>query len=116
MASMLQLPIEPEACASSIRAGFRFGPKGTHSSRTIMLAELRELLAAVADCRGRADYAAAIIQENVLGKETATTVRSCGTYGPTEGQIPRTGELSPAHGPPRRGSPNIAQASLRPSW
>ena len=75
MASMLQLPIEPEACASSIRAGFRFGASGTHSSRTIMLAELRELLAAVADCRGRANYAAAIIQENVLGKETAVTRR-----------------------------------------
>ena len=85
MAGMLQLPIEPEACASSIRAGFRFGAKGTHSRRTIMLAELRGLLAAVADCRGRADYATAIIQENVLGKETAITVRSCGTCG-TDGR------------------------------
>ena len=75
VASMLQLPVEPEARASSMRAGFRFGARGTHSSRTIMLAELRELLAAVADCRGRADYAAAIIQENVLGKETAVTRR-----------------------------------------
>jgi hypothetical protein len=33
---------------SAERAGFRFGAKGTHSSRTLMLAELEALLAAVA--------------------------------------------------------------------
>ena len=36
MATKLQLPVEPEACASSMRAGFRFEARGTHSSRTII--------------------------------------------------------------------------------
>ena len=72
---MLHPPAEPQACVSAARAGFRFGAKGTHSSRTIMLAELRDLLAAVPHGSGRADYAAAIIQENVLGKETSVSRR-----------------------------------------
>ena len=57
------------------RAGFRFGEKGTHTSRTIMLAELGELLAAVPAGGTRADYAAAIVGENALGKATAATRR-----------------------------------------
>ena len=69
-----------------------------------MLAELRGLLAAVADCLGRADYAAAIIQENVLGKETAIIVRSCGTCG-TDGRsrIPRTVNYHRLTGPDGEG-------------
>jgi hypothetical protein len=58
------------------RAGLRFGDKGTHTSRTIMLAELVDLLAAVPNSAGREDYAAAIIADNVLGKATVATRRS----------------------------------------
>jgi hypothetical protein len=56
-------------------AGFRFGDKGTHTSRTIMLAELTDLLAAEPADAARGDYATAIVDENVLGKQTIATRR-----------------------------------------
>jgi len=56
-------------------AGFRFGDKGTHTSRTIMLSELTDLLAAVPAGAPREHYAAAIVEENVLGKQTIATRR-----------------------------------------
>ena len=88
-----------------LKAGLRFGSVGTHTSRTMMLAELSDLLAAVpvrsgaevgaADALGspleplaspaavlsaalsmRADYARAVLEDNVLGKETASARRS----------------------------------------
>ena len=55
------------------RAGFRFGARGTHSARTIMLRDLTELLAAVPSDAAREEYAAAIVEENVLGKPTWVT-------------------------------------------
>lgn len=58
------------------RAGLRFGDKGTHTSRTIMLSELADLLGSVPQSAGREDYAAAIITDNVLGKATVATRRS----------------------------------------
>ena len=56
-------------------AGFRFGEKGTHTSRTMMLAELTELLAAVPANAAREEYADAIIEDNILGKQTTSTRR-----------------------------------------
>ena len=56
-------------------AGFRFGEKGTHTSRTMMLAELTELLAAVPANATREEYADAIIEDNILGKQTTSTRR-----------------------------------------
>jgi len=58
-----------------IQAGFRFGDKGTHTSRTIMLAELRDLFAATPEDSDRDAYASAIVEENVLGKQTVATRR-----------------------------------------
>ena len=55
------------------RAGFRFGARSTHSARTIMLRDLTELLAAVPSDAAREEYAAAIVEENVLGKPTWVT-------------------------------------------
>lgn len=66
-------PLGPRADLPT--AGFRFGDKGTHTSRTIMLAELTDLLAAVRPDATREDYAAAIVDENVLGKQTISTRR-----------------------------------------
>lgn len=57
------------------RAGFRHGDKGTHTSRTMMLRELSDLLDALPPTAERDDYSAAIIEENVLGKQTAATRR-----------------------------------------
>ncbi|MEJ7670900.1 MAG: hypothetical protein WKH97_19710 [Casimicrobiaceae bacterium] len=55
--------------------GFRFGAKGTHTSRTMMLAELNAAFAAVAEGASRDDYATAIIEGNCLGKVTTATRR-----------------------------------------
>ena len=55
------------------RAGFRFGPRGTHGSRTMMLRELTELFALLPRDATREDYKAAIVQENALGKRTYAT-------------------------------------------
>jgi hypothetical protein len=57
------------------RLGFRFGAKGTHASRTLMLAELEAVLASAPGPVDRAAYAAAIIENNCLEKPTASTRR-----------------------------------------
>jgi hypothetical protein len=53
--------------------GLRFGDKGTQTSRTIMTAELAGVLEVVPEDGRRADYAEAIIEDNVLAKQTAAT-------------------------------------------
>lgn len=57
------------------RAGVHYGDKGTHTSRTMMLAELSELLSALPATATREEYADAIIEDNVLGKQTTATRR-----------------------------------------
>jgi len=57
------------------RDGFRFGEKGTHTSRTMMLAELDELLEAVPADAPHEAYVSAIVDENVLGKQTLSSRR-----------------------------------------
>ena len=59
--------------SGSERAGFRFGARGTHSARTMMLSDLTELLAVVPPDAPREEYAAAIVDENALGKPTWVT-------------------------------------------
>jgi hypothetical protein len=55
------------------RFGFRSGALGTHSSRTIMLADIQSLFAAVSKDAAKEDYRHAIIDGNVLGKKTLAT-------------------------------------------
>jgi hypothetical protein len=55
--------------------GFRDGDRGTHTSRTIMLAELRHLLSAKPATTSKEGYWNSIIAENVLGKRTGSTRR-----------------------------------------
>ena len=50
--------------------GFRFGINGPHAARTMMLDDLRVLLSHTPDNADRADYAVAVVDENVLGKAT----------------------------------------------
>ncbi len=73
------LPMEmwqpPLDTPTTQRAGLRFGDKGTHTSRTMMLAEITELLEATPPEADRAAYAEAIIEDNALGKQTAATRR-----------------------------------------
>src|ERR1039458_9831904 len=55
--------------------GFRFGDKGTHTSRTMMLAELTAVLGAVPASSSRQDYAEAVVEGNCLRKPTTSTRR-----------------------------------------
>lgn len=54
--------------------GFRFGRGGVHTSRTMMLEELKNLLSYVDDPEaGKSTYAKAIDEENCLGKRSGKT-------------------------------------------
>lgn len=57
------------------RLGFRDGDVGTHSTRTIMLAELRLLFDTLPISATREDYSRAITEDNILGKQTGSTRR-----------------------------------------
>lgn len=57
------------------RYGFRFGDRGTQTSRTTMLAEIKALLANTPVYCTKADYLTAIVSDNVLGKRTESTRR-----------------------------------------
>jgi hypothetical protein len=74
-ANLLAFFPERENPPPAAKLGFRFGDKGTHSSRTLMLAELEAVLAAAPSTADRAAYAAAIIDENCLEKPTSATRR-----------------------------------------
>lgn len=50
--------------------GFRFGLNGPHAARTMMLGDLRLLLARTSAQSTREDYSAAVLGHNVLGKST----------------------------------------------
>ena len=72
-ASEFFLKFPPET--AQIEAGFRFGSVGTHSSRTLMLSELRAVLGHASSDSGRADYKRSVVDDNCLGKPTASTRR-----------------------------------------
>ncbi|HBW23288.1 MAG TPA: hypothetical protein DEF68_07925 [Elusimicrobia bacterium] len=59
--------------ASQDLVGFRFGDRGTHTSRTIMLEELSTLMQDSDPATTRAEYRSLIIDQNCLGKRTAAT-------------------------------------------
>ena len=50
--------------------GFRFGINGPHAARTMMLGDLRLLLAHTSLASTRPDYVTAVVEGNVLGKPT----------------------------------------------
>src|SRR5260370_37231095 len=62
-----------QVTALSNEYGFINEPVGAHSSRTMMLAELRLLLAACPQSASFEEYRSAIIDENVLLKKTIAT-------------------------------------------
>jgi len=68
--------LQPSTMAEETRlrdAGFRWGKKGTHTSRTIMLDELQTLLAHCQPEASPDDYTTAVIENNCLGKRTSAT-------------------------------------------
>jgi hypothetical protein len=62
------LPTVPE---KSLAAGFSNRPIGTHTGKTMMLPELRLLLAAVPGPVAFEDYQRAVVEDNALEKSTA---------------------------------------------
>jgi hypothetical protein len=62
--------VTPSQSAPLQMLGFRFGTNGPHAARTMMLDELRLLLGHTEVQVGRAEYATAILDDNVLGKPT----------------------------------------------
>lgn len=67
------LSFDLQGTAADERVGFRFGAKGTHTSRTIMLDELRALLGAAGPLTTRDEYRSLIVDSNCLGKRTVAT-------------------------------------------
>ena len=64
---------DSEASQPWIKAGFRIGDKGTHTSRTIMFKELDLLFEDQEQAAPREAYVSAIIDQNCLGKQTVST-------------------------------------------
>jgi hypothetical protein len=58
--------------------GFRFGDRGTHTSRTIMIEELSLLFDACPANASRDAYRAAILERNCLGKRTTSNRKLSG--------------------------------------
>lgn len=69
------IPIDDahESIAANPKVGFRYGDKGTHTSRTIMLEELSLLLRVAGQNASRSEYRSMIVDDNCLGKRTAAT-------------------------------------------
>lgn len=59
--------------ASDKSIGLRFGEKGTHTSRTMMLRELRMLLDVANSSATKEDYRGLVVEDNVLDKRTTAT-------------------------------------------
>ena len=73
MVSLYHSDIDHDAAEAT---GFRFGAKGTHSSRTMMYDEVETLLNfAAGTASTRDDYVAAIVESNCLSKPTAASRR-----------------------------------------
>ncbi len=66
-------PLNIKIPSSAHQYGFVTTPGGTHTSRTMMFPELEMLLAACPPTASFADYEAAILEENILLKNTVST-------------------------------------------
>jgi len=68
-----KLPEAHEGSGELLALGFRVADSGPHTSKTLMLQELKTLLAAVPSDAAAEAYRAAIVDENDLGKRTFST-------------------------------------------
>lgn len=69
----LILTDEQKSIAAQYEIGFKFGEKGMHTSRTIMLDELSLLLCTGRTVPTRTEYRALIVEQNCLGKRTVSS-------------------------------------------
>ena len=58
---------------TAVKAGFTNEPVGTHTSRTLMLSELRLVLASAGPASDYADYLSAAVDSNAIQKATRST-------------------------------------------
>jgi hypothetical protein len=82
MPSRRAVPKPPTAAASQpdlAALGFRIAQSGPHTSKTLMLQELETLFEALPADAPATAYRAAIVDENVLGKRTASTRKETAT-------------------------------------
>ncbi len=63
------------ASPDAVAAGFKFGTNGPHSSRTLMVDDLRVLLERTPPGAALDDFRRAIVDENLLNKKTESTRR-----------------------------------------
>ena len=63
------------ASQGALDAGFKFGTNGPHSSRTMMLEDLRVLLERTPPEASLVDFRRVIVDENLLNKKTESTRR-----------------------------------------
>jgi hypothetical protein len=69
------LGLDVGAFPDALAAGFKFGTNGPHSSRTLMVDDLRVLLERTPPGAALDDFRRAIVDENVLNKKTESTRR-----------------------------------------
>ncbi len=67
--------LEATASPGAVAAGFKFGTNGPHSSRTMMIEDLRGLLERTPPEASLADFRRVIVDENLLNKKTESTRR-----------------------------------------
>jgi len=72
---MYYMPTATQINALPGEWGFRSGQKGVHNTRTMMLADLEVLLDEVPATASKADYRSAVVDENLLAKNTHSTRR-----------------------------------------
>lgn len=72
---LVEMPITKTFSPAALAAGFANQPVGTHISRTLMLADLRRLLATCPPDASPDMYYAAVVADNALLKPTVTTRR-----------------------------------------
>lgn len=82
MPSRRAVPNHPKAAAATpdlAALGFRIAQSGPHTSKTLMLQELETLFEALSADAPATAYRTAIVEENVLGKRTASTRKETAT-------------------------------------
>ena len=107
----------PPASRALEEFGLKFSAGGAHISRTMMLAELDALLAAVPVGSGSAEYRDAILQRNVLGKTTDSTrqksLRHLRELYALDESIPIFGLLRKLHA---MDSPSLPLIAVQVAW
>lgn len=68
-------PLSHNADALPTEFGFRSGQKGVHNTRTMMLTDLADLLAELPPDTSTEEYREAVVEQNLLAKNTASTRR-----------------------------------------